>query len=116
MFGGVAQTLKAVESIKDKKKAIQVKGDQAAVVEQALTAARSGADIIMVDTGDLAAFLQVQERLLKAGLRERLQLAFAQGIQLNDIAGLRGQGIDILDIGVAILDAPLLDMRLEVYE
>ena len=47
---------------------------------------------------------------------ERLFDFIAQGIQVDDIVKLKGKGIDILDIGVAILDAPLLDMRLEVRE
>ncbi|MGA2991741.1 MAG: hypothetical protein ABSD88_14795 [Candidatus Korobacteraceae bacterium] len=114
MLGGIEPTLRAVKSITDKLKVIQLKGQFASVAEEALTATRNGADILMIDTGELADFTAAHEALRRAGCRQRVKLAFANGIQVEDIAGLRGRGIDILDIGVGIIDAPLLDMKLEV--
>ena len=116
MLGGVKNTLQAVAGINDRLKVIQLKGEAAHIATQAVIAAQNGADIIMVDTGNLTSFEKTQEQLCAAGLRSKVLLAFAQGIQVEDIAKLTGKGIDILDIGVAILDAPLLDMRLEVRE
>ncbi len=51
---------------------------------------------------------------MEKGLRSQVRLAFAKGIRIEDIPELTQCGIDILDIGCAILDAPLLDMRLDV--
>jgi nicotinate-nucleotide pyrophosphorylase len=48
------------------------------------------------------------------GLRSRVKVAFAGGVQLGDIEQLAEIGIDIVDIGRPIVDAPLLDMRLDV--
>jgi nicotinate-nucleotide pyrophosphorylase (carboxylating) len=114
MLGGIEPTLQAVQSMADKLKVIQLKGQFATIAEEALTAARHGADILMIDTGELAHFEAAHQALRSAGCRHRVKLAFANGIQLEDIAGLKGRGIDILDIGVGIIDAPLLDMKLEV--
>ena len=114
MLGGIEPTLDAVKSIDGKLKVIQLKGQFAPIAQEALTAARNGADILMIDTGELADFEAAQNILRQAGLREKVELAFAHGIRLEDIAGLRGRGIDILDIGTGIIDAPLLDMKLEV--
>jgi nicotinate-nucleotide pyrophosphorylase (carboxylating) len=41
-------------------------------------------------------------------------LAFAGGIKLSDIPLLAKKGVDILDIGAAILDAPWLELTYDV--
>ncbi|MBC7223617.1 MAG: hypothetical protein H5T59_04970, partial [Anaerolineae bacterium] len=43
-----------------------------------------------------------------------VQVAFAGGIRLEDIPALADLGLHILDIGTAIVDAPLLEVRLDV--
>lgn len=116
MLGGVEATLKAVADQDDKMKCIQLKGRTAPIADEALTAAKSGADILMIDTGDLADIEAANAALAAAGLRDKVSLAFAKGIRLEDIPALRGRGIDILDIGVGIVGAPLLDMKLDVRE
>lgn len=114
MLGGIEATLGAVAQMNDKVKCIQIKGHYAAVADEALAAVRGGADIIMVDTGNLADAAAVNAALAAAGCRDKVKVAFASGIQMEDIPALRGKGIDILDIGVAIIDAMLLDMKFEV--
>jgi nicotinate-nucleotide pyrophosphorylase (carboxylating) len=114
MLGGIEATLKSVAEITDKLKVIQLKGDTGDIVAEALTAARCGADIIMVDTGFAADVTAINKTLIDEGCRHRVKLAFAKGITLNGITELTGTGIDILDIGTCIVDAPLLDMKLEV--
>ena len=116
MLGGVEATLKAVADQDNKLKCIQIKGRTAPVADEAIVAARCGADILMIDTGELADVAAAGAALAAAGLRDKVRLAFAKGIRLEDIPALRGQGIDILDIGASIVDAPLLDMKLDVSE
>ena len=114
MLHGIAPTLAAVRDMKDSLKCIQIKGWYEDVAAEAVLAATLGADIIMVDTGRIIDMQRVNEALNGKGLRSRVRLAFAKGIQILDIPTLTDCGIDILDIGCAILDAPLLDMRLDV--
>ena len=114
MLHGIEATLAAVRDMKESLKCIQIKGWQRDIAEEALIAATLGADIIMVDTGRLEDIEKVNKMLIENKLRSRVRLAFAKGIQIEDIPQLTRCGIDILDIGCAILDAPLLDMRLDV--
>jgi nicotinate-nucleotide pyrophosphorylase (carboxylating) len=114
MLGGIEATLKAVASVRDKLKVIQLKGEFSEVAQEALTAATHGADILMIDTGGLADFEAARHALVAANLRQRVKLAFAKGVRLQDIPTMKGRGIDILDIGSEIVDAPLLDMKLDV--
>jgi len=114
MLGGIAATLQAVADITDRLKVIQLKGESGDIAADALAAARGGADIIMIDTGRVADAEQAHAALAAAGCRHRVRIAFAKGIRLEAISEIKGKGIDILDIGVSIIDAPLLDMKLEV--
>ena len=114
MLHGIEATLAVVRDMKESLKCIQIKGWQREVAEEAILAATNGADIIMVDTGRVEDIQKVNEALMEKGLRSQVRLAFAKGIRIEDIPELTQCGIDILDIGCAILDAPLLDMRLDV--
>lgn len=114
MLGGIAETMTAVASIPDTLKIIQIKGEYDDIAGEAITAAHHGAGILMVDTGNLDDFAMVHSALTTARLRSKVKLAFAKGIKVEDIPLLQGRGMDILDIGMSIIDAPLLDMKLDV--
>ncbi len=114
MLGGIEETLAAVASIPDTLKVIQIKGEYGDIAGEAITAAHGGAGIIMVDTGSLDDLETVQSALTATRLRQKVRLAFAKGIKIEDIPSLKGKGIDILDIGMSIIDAPLLDMKMDV--
>ncbi len=116
MLGGVKETLTAVAGLSGFRKVIQLKGAYRDIAAEAREAVDAGADTIFVDTGEREDVVRVAAMLRESGLRNRVELAFAGGISLNDIADLKGLDIDVVDIGRAIVDAPLLDMRLEVMD
>ena len=68
----------------------------------------------MIDTGDMADIAPCVEALKNGGRRGDCLVAYSGGVKLHDIDGLAHSGIDILCIGQAIVDAPLMDMRLDV--
>jgi nicotinate-nucleotide pyrophosphorylase (carboxylating) len=68
----------------------------------------------MVDTGSRKDLDEVLKVLRKKKKSTQAKLAFAGGIQLKDIPLLAEKGVDILDIGAAILDAPWLDLTYDV--
>lgn len=115
IFGGIGQTLRAVAADRAAK-VIQVRGEFAPIAEEAREAIRNGARVVMVDTGsweDLDKVLQV----MKAGKPSSgVQTAFAGGIRIEDIPALVRKGVDILDIGAAILDAPWLELSYDVVK
>jgi nicotinate-nucleotide pyrophosphorylase (carboxylating) len=113
MLGGIKETLAAV-STRPELKVLQLKGETGDIAAEAVLAAECGAGIIMVDTGNVEDLRGVSAALKKNGWRSKVQLAFAKGISLQDIANLQDEDIDILDIGMQIIDAPLLDMKLDV--
>lgn len=115
IFGGIKEALEAVKSLPGTK-VIQIKGETKDIVEEAIEAVQAGADIIMVDTGKIEDLRKVTAILRKEGLRERVKIAFAGGITLSQITSMRDEDVDILDVGRTIVDAPLLDVRLDVIK
>ncbi|MET0909011.1 MAG: nicotinate-nucleotide pyrophosphorylase [Ilumatobacteraceae bacterium] len=83
-------------------------------LEQARCAVAAGCGIVMVDTGSLDDLSRIDDALRSDGMREQVQLAFAGGVTETDLAPVRAAGADIVDIGRAVLDAPLWDLRMEV--
>lgn len=116
MFGSVRATLDAVADLKNITKIIQIRGQKDSVEEETLEALRGDANILMVDTGRLRDADVCMEVLEREHARERVQVAYAGNVKLADIPQLADRGIDLLCIGKEIVDAPLLDMKLNVLE
>jgi nicotinate-nucleotide pyrophosphorylase (carboxylating) len=116
LLGGIAKALSAVAHLNKSSKVIQVKGRYGNVVSEACEAAESGANVVFIDTGKPDDVRAAVERLLQRGLRNRVKLAFGGGVKIESIDELKILDIDILDIGRQIVDAPILDMRLEIVD
>jgi len=109
MFGGIAEMVSAARAVGHGGVSVQVKA-----VADAEVAARAGASAIMVDTGRIEDLIEANALLARAGLRDGITLAFSGGVQPEDFAAVRAAGADAVDIGRAILEAPLLDLRFDV--
>lgn len=116
LLGGIRESLAAVAHLQAHAKVVQVKGRYGAVASEAREAAEHGADIVFIDTGRAGDVPPVTACLARLGLRDTVRLAFGGGVDLEDVEALKALDIDILDIGRQIVDAPLLDMRLEIVD
>ncbi len=116
LLGGIRESLAAVAHLGDLARVVQVKGRYAEVATEACEAAEHGADVVFVDTGRTEDISKVTEALVRRGLRERVLVAFGGGVVLEDVDALKALDVDILDIGRQIVDAPMLDLRLEIVE
>lgn len=115
MFGSIRETLAAAACFEDATKCIQLRGEKASIREETLQAVEGGAHILMVDTGRIEDAEECVQYLRANGWRGRVQVAFAGNVDIGCIPELLDRvDVDILDIGKRIVDAPLLDMRLEV--
>jgi nicotinate-nucleotide pyrophosphorylase (carboxylating) len=116
VLGGVGKTLQSVKSLKGHTLVIQLKGEGQYLLREAVLAAEGGGDIIMIDTGRKEDIVKIDSRLRAKGLRDRVQVAFAGNIGIADLAELKLLPVEIIDIGQAVVDAPLLDMRMDIAE
>ncbi len=116
MLGGIKESLKAVAHLEDHEKVAQLKGRHEDIVSEAREAVQYDADILHVDTGQPDDVKIVVDELIRLGLREKVRIAYSGNVRLKDMDMLKTLDIDILDIGRQIVDAPLLDMRMEVID
>ncbi|MFX1465754.1 MAG: hypothetical protein ACFFA5_04715 [Promethearchaeota archaeon] len=113
MFGGIKETLIAVEEF-DMIKVVQLKAETNEIWREASEAASLGSDIIMIDTGNKEDIAIVSRKLIELGNRDSVKLAFSGSISLESIPDYLNYDVDILDVGRAIIDAPMLDLKLDV--
>ncbi len=113
MFGGIPQTLKAVESLKDFKKVIQIHNTVDTVEEEVRQAVLYGADILMIDTGNDKDIDKCFDILNELNVSDKT-IAFAGNVKLDNIGYYREKGVNILCIGKEIIDVKMLDMKLDV--
>lgn len=114
ILGGIKESLEAVRELKSYLKVVQIKGRYKDIALEACEATQFGADILFIDTGRPSDVSTVVKRLVLLGLRKKASIAFGGGVTLESIGGLKTMDIDILDIGRQIVDAPLLDMKMEI--
>ena len=114
MLGGLRGALGAISHLEGHQKVVQLVGEEASLAEETRLAVALGATTVFVDTGVPMDLKPVIETLVQLGVRERVRAAFAGGVQAGDLDDLVDLGADALCIGRAIVDAPLLDLRMTV--
>ncbi len=114
IFGSITGALKAADVFPHHKKVIQLRGETGTIEEETREAVNGNASILMVDTGKIADVQGVLTYLEEMGIRGEKEVAFSGGILISEIPLYLDKGIDILDIGTQIIDAPLLDMKLDI--
>lgn len=115
MLGGIRKalmTLDRMPELKGRKKVIQVKGTISGLGLECWTAAEYGADVIYVDTGCVKDMEEVQESMQY--MQRVPMIAFGGGITLETVEELKKYPVDIIGVGRAIIDAPMLDMKMDV--
>lgn len=116
MLGSVAKALKAAETIKSTTKIVQIRGELTSIAEETQQAIEGNANILMVDTGHIEDVKECNRELELLGCRKKVKVAFAGNVHIADIPAMIKLGIDKLCIGKDIVDASLVDMKLDVVE
>ena len=114
MLGSIPAALATVSDRDDLTKVIQIKGMQFSIEEETAQAVENGCTLLMVDTGKLDDAVRCSKKVREMGRRQQVEIAFAGGVRLDQIPEITGYDIDALCIGKEIIDAQLLDMKLEV--
>lgn len=83
-------------------------------VDQALDAAKAGADIVMLDNFSTRKIREAITLLKKRGLRDKVLIEASGGINEQNILGYAATGVDIVSLGEITDSVKALDMSLEV--
>lgn len=114
MFGGITEAVGRARTMSGRVVAAQIRGDFGSVGEEATAASDAGADVLMVDTGNVNDLREVVSTALHEGFRPLVKIAFGGGVTPDGLEEVIAAGADIIDIGRGIIDAPILDFRLDV--
>lgn len=114
MLGSIPDTLDAVKDFVGYTKVIQIRGEKLSIEEETKLSAENGCNFLMVDTGNLEDFKRCSAFVDKMGIRDRVEIAFAGNVKISNMETYISLGIDVLCIGKEIVDAPLLDMKIDV--
>lgn len=84
--------------------------------EEAVEAARAGADIVMLDNFSVDQVRAAIDALARAGLRDRVLVEVSGGVTLENLEEFARAGPDIVSMGWLTHSAKAIDLSLEVVE
>jgi len=114
MFGSVKKVVERACGIESRIVAVQIRGDTDHIFREACEAFEAGARVFMIDTGNVADLGTVVETADREGFRAHVRIAFAGGVTSLTLGSVIAAGADIVEVGRPIIDANLLDFRLDV--
>ncbi|MHA1580880.1 MAG: carboxylating nicotinate-nucleotide diphosphorylase [Candidatus Baldrarchaeia archaeon] len=111
--GGVKEAIKKVKEAASFTKKI---GIEVQSVEDALIAAKEGADIIMLDNMKPNEIKKIIKRLKEEGLRSKVLVEASGGIIPDNVEEYAETGVDIISSGYLTHSVKALDISLEITE
>jgi len=114
MFGSIRRVVERAVGIQGRTVAVQIRGDTGPVAKEAREACQAGARVLMIDTGNIADLKTVVEAANRERFRAQLRIAFSGGVTELSLGSVIAAGADIVEVGRPIIDATLLDFRLDV--
>lgn len=85
-------------------------------VEDALKAARAGADVVMLDNMTPEQVEEVLEALRREGLREAVKIEVSGGVTPENIGEYAGLDVDVISLGYLTHSVRNFDVSLEIIE
>lgn len=114
MAGGVGNSIRRAAALRGRTVVVQIRGEYKSVANEAIEAMEAGAGIVMVDTGKVEDINHVVQALSRRGRRDVVKIGFGGAVTVNELEAVIEAGADIVDVGRAIIDAPMLDFRFDV--
>jgi nicotinate-nucleotide pyrophosphorylase (carboxylating) len=113
MLGGVVAAVRQARRLGGRAVVVQLRGETAPIADEAAAAVAERADLLVVDTGEVADLRAVVRRIAAGGERA-VAVGFGGGVDAARLGAVVEAGAAVVDVGRAIVDAPLLDLRLDV--
>jgi len=113
VVGDVGKAVKKVREAVSFSKKIEIEVSRE---EEALEAAKAGADIVMLDNFSPQQIKETIALLEKEGLRDKILIEASGGVNEQNILEFAATGVDILSLGEITDSVKALDMSLEVVK
>lgn len=83
-------------------------------LEETIEAIKAGADVVMLDNTSPKEIKEIIRELEKSGLRDKVILEASGGVNPSNVAEYASTGVDIISSSYMSMQAPALDMSLEI--
>jgi nicotinate-nucleotide pyrophosphorylase (carboxylating) len=113
IVGNVSDAIKRAKNYVSFTKKIEIEVE---TINEALQAARSGVDIIMLDNMPIKSVIEVLSTLKEHRLRDKVIVEVSGGVNLENIDDYAKTGIDVISTGYLTHSARSLDMSLELLK
>ena len=111
VVGDVEKAVKMAKSYVSFTKKIEIEVENR---EDALKAAKAGADIVMLDNRSPDEIKAILSALENEGLRDKILIEVSGGINPDNIVEYAKRGVDVISTGFITQSAPALDISLEI--
>ena len=113
IVGNVSDAIKRAKNYVSFTKKIEIEVE---TMNEALQAARSGVDIIMLDNMPIKSVIEVLSTLKEHRLRDKVIVEVSGGVNLENIDDYAKTGVDVISTGYLTHSARSLDMSLELLK
>ena len=114
VLGGLGPAVRHARALDGRAVVVKLRGETAPVAAEAEEAAAAGAELLMIDTGAVADVARAVERLASSAADARAAVGFVGGVDALALPAAVAAGAAVVEVGRAVLDAPLIDFRLDV--
>lgn len=114
VLGGIGPAVRHARALDGRAVVVKLRGETAPIAAEAEEAAAAGAEVLMVGTGLVSDVALVVERLATSRPGCQPSVGFLGGVDALALPAVVAAGATVLEVGRAILDAPLVDFRLRV--
>ncbi len=111
IIGNVKEAIKIARRKASFSKKIEV---EVSSVNEAVEAAKAGADIIMLDNFTPKQVKEAIKRLNAEGIRDKLLIEASGGISEKNLLEFASAGVDIISLGILTHDVKALDLSMEI--
>ena len=112
----VGDVEKAIRLIKERASFIHKVEIEVTDVDEAIKAAKAGADIIMLDNMSVNEVRKVIEKLKELGLRDKVVIEVSGGITPKNVAEYAKLDVDVISMSYITMNPERVDLSLEVVE
>ena len=112
LAGSIAECVRKAKATVSFTKKIEV---EVTTPDQALEAAKAGADIVLLDNMTPKEVERSVDMLKTASLRDQVLLEASGGIRKENLASYAKTGVDVISVGAITHSAPAIDLSMEIH-
>ena len=109
----VTDIVSAIERVRDRAEGLPIEIEVESLSD-ALTAAKAGADCLLLDNFEPEGIVEVVSALRSSGLRDAISLEASGGITIDTVGRYADTGVDFISMGSLTMSAPHIDFSLHL--